>query len=322
MTLNHTNPLKIVLAGTDEFSKHHLEMLKNTKHKILGVITQPDQPRGRGKYITSSSMKTLSQKLHIPVFQPTSLNTIEFYNQIYNLHADIIVVVSYGKIIPQSILNIFPLGGINVHTSLLPKWRGSSPIQSALLNGDKRTGITIIKINQKIDTGDIIYSLPCIIKKSDTSSSLQARLKKLSTQALIITLQNIYKNSYCLVRQSNLSTYSNKIKKQDAQLLWSTDAIQLERSIRAYNPWPICYFKVEKLFIKVWSANVINNFSQYKYNIGEIILINKHGIQIKTKRNILNITTVQLPGKKIMRAQNLYNSKNKWCVSGKQLNAS
>ncbi|AAO27146.1 methionyl-tRNA formyltransferase [Buchnera aphidicola str. Bp (Baizongia pistaciae)] len=320
MILNTLNSLKIVFAGTDKFSKDHLKILvTNTTHKILGVITKPDQPLGRGKQITSSLTKKLAKKLKIPVFQPTALNTSTFYNQIYNLNADIIIVVSYGKIIPQLILNIFPLGGINVHTSLLPRWRGPSPIQSALLNGDKLTGITIIKMNNNIDTGDIIYSSSCIINKSDTSVTLQNKLKILSCQGLIQVLKN-FKSSYFPIRQSNLATYSNKINKEDAKLIWLKSAIQLERSIRAYNPWPICYFKINnQLSIKVWSANVIIHFNQHKYQIGEIILINKHGMQIKTSKNILNITTVQLPGKKIMHANNLCNSKNKWCIPGTKL---
>ncbi|XBC39659.1 MAG: methionyl-tRNA formyltransferase [Buchnera aphidicola (Chaetogeoica yunlongensis)] len=321
MILKNSKTLNIVFAGTNDFSKNHLKVLiKQTSHKILGIITQPDKPYGRGQNVVSTPTKILAKKFNIPVFQPISLNTTEFYNQILNLNADIMIVVSYGKIIPQTILKIFPLGGINIHTSLLPKWRGPSPIQSSILYGDKLTGITIIKMSKNIDTGNIIYSSPCIIKNTDTCSTLQKRLQTLSCKILTKILIKFLNNSYYSIHQSKLTKYSKKIKKTDAKLLWSTDAIKLERLIRAYNPWPICYFTInKKLSIKVWSANVISNLSQYKYKTGEIILINKYGIQIKTKKNILNIQQVQLPGKKIMLAKNLCHPKYPWCKPGIQL---
>jgi len=312
--------LKIIFSGTPEFSAQHLMQLIFTKYKIVGVLTQPDRPSGRGQLIIESPVKKIAKKYNIPILQPQSLSDIQIHTELYKLHADLMIVVAYGLIIPEKILNMFSMGCINIHASLLPRWRGSSPIQSAILNGDLITGITIIKMDNGVDTGKILYSSSCNIKKIDTSKSLQEKLAVIGRRAMLSVLHQFTLKIQNSVTQSKLTTYSKKIKKQHAQLNWAKDAFILEKYIRAFNPWPISFFIVNNEYIKVWKATVIVQYNVSKYQEGEIILINKSGLQVQTKRNILNITKVQLPGKKIMNAYNLNNTNTSWCIPNVQLN--
>ncbi|XBC37586.1 MAG: methionyl-tRNA formyltransferase [Buchnera aphidicola (Meitanaphis microgallis)] len=313
MISNHINikkkSLKIIFSGTQNFSAQHLKQLIYTKHNIVGVLTKPDLPSGRGKLIVESPVKKIAKEHIIPVFQPKTLEDKKIYTQLYELNADIMIVVAYGLIIPKKILNMFSMGCINVHASLLPRWRGATPIQSAILYGDSITGVTIIQMDEGIDTGKILCSISCNIEKTDTSQSLHTKLSKIGCKAILLVLHNLKFNKYNSIIQSKLTTYSKKINKQDAQLNWSQDATKLEKCIRAFNPWPVSFFKIQNVQIKVWAATVIMQCNQNKHELGKIILINKHGLQIQTKNNILNITKVQLPGKKIMHAYNLINSK-------------
>ncbi|XBC38454.1 MAG: methionyl-tRNA formyltransferase [Buchnera aphidicola (Floraphis choui)] len=312
--------LNIIFAGTPEFSAQHLVHLINSQYNIIGVLTQPDRPSGRGQNITESPVKNIAKKYNIPIFQPKILlNNSELYIKLCKIRANLMIVVAYGLIIPKKILNIFSIGCINIHASLLPKWRGSTPIQSAILSGDIITGITIIKIDEGIDTGKIIYSETCNIDKHETSKSLQEKLNKISCRAILLVLKNIELGKCKTVVQSQLTTYSYKIKKQDAELNWFQDAITLEKRIRAFNPWPICFFKINNKHIKVWSATIIIKDKKNTHKEGEIILINKNGLQIQTKINILNIVKIQLPGKKIIHAHNLNNSRNNFFTSNTHL---
>lgn len=309
--------LKIIFAGTSYFSMKYLNELIESKHEVIAVITQPDRPSGRGQKITFSPVKILSIKKNIPFFQPLELNNEKIQNEIFNLNADIMIVVSYGKLIPKKILNMFPKGCINVHTSLLPRWRGATPIQSAILFGDKETGISIIKMNEKIDTGTIINSVKCNISSEDTTETLTFKLIEIGIQALLETLYFINKNIVFEKKQNEKNaTFSKKICKKDALLNWNTEAYLLERLIRAFNPWPICYFIINQTRIRVWKANVIQNIKK-SANIGEILSFDKYGIQINTAHQILNLQKIQFPGKKITNIEKIVLSKKDWFNVGK-----
>jgi len=309
--------LKIIFAGTSYFSMKYLNELIESKHEVIAVITQPDRPSGRGQKITFSPVKILSIKKNIPFFQPLELNNEKIQNEIFNLNADIMIVVSYGKLIPKKILNMFPKGCINVHTSLLPRWRGATPIQSAILFGDKETGISIIKMNEKIDTGTIINSVKCNISSEDTTETLTFKLIEIGIQALLETLYFINKNIVFEKKQNEKNaTFSKKICKKDALLNWNTEAYLLERLIRAFNPWPICYFIINQTRIRVWKANVIQNIKK-SANIGEILSFDKYGIQINTAHQILNLQKIQFPGKKITNIEKIVFSKKDWFNVGK-----
>ncbi|WP_343154162.1 methionyl-tRNA formyltransferase [Buchnera aphidicola (Aphis aurantii)] len=293
--------LKIIFAGTSNFSEKHLSALINCPLcNIKAVITQPDRPFGRGQKIIFSPVKKISIKNKIPVLQPLTLDNKEFQKIILNFSAELMIVVSYGHIIPQKILSLFPKGCINVHASLLPRWRGASPIQSAILSGDKKTGISIIKMNDKVDAGNIIISKKCIISSTETSETLSLKLIKIGTKILIKALFQIHNNIVIETKQDEkYTTFSKKILKIDALLNWKKNADFLERLIRAFNPWPICYFLINNTPIKVWKAKVINNTTIKNYKIGQIISIDNDGIQIATKEKILNIEKIQIPGKNI-----------------------
>ncbi|QFQ32649.1 methionyl-tRNA formyltransferase [Buchnera aphidicola (Aphis fabae)] len=301
--------LKIIFAGTSYFSEKHLSALIKHQYNIKAVITQPDLPSGRGQKIIFSPVKKTAIKENIPILQPLKLDDEKFQKIVSNFSAEIMIVVSYGQIIPQKILSIFPQGCINVHASLLPRWRGASPIQSAILFGDKKTGISIIKMNNKIDAGNIIMLKECKISSQETSATLTLKLVEIGIDILLKTLDQI-KNNILIETQQNEKyvTFSKKILKKDALLNWNKDADFLERLIRAFNPWPICYFIMDEIPIKVWQASVIKNTIDNN-SIGKIVSIDKNGIQIITKNNILNIEKIQIPGKNILSIKEIILSK-------------
>ncbi|QCI24529.1 methionyl-tRNA formyltransferase [Buchnera aphidicola (Muscaphis stroyani)] len=307
--------LKIIFAGTAYFSAEHLQSLINSQHCIKAIITQPDRPSGRNKKIIFSAVKMISIKYNIPIIQPLKFNN-NTINQISKYKADIMIVVSYGQIIPKEILSIFPMGCINVHASLLPRWRGATPIQSAILNGDKKTGISIISINEKIDAGNILYSKECSICPKDTTHSLSLKLIPIGIQALSETLEKIARNRIIQkIQNEKYATLSKKIFRKNAFLNWNIEAEILERLIRAFNPWPICYFMINKTIIKVWKASVMSKYKK-NYSIGEIILADKRGIQVNTINKILNIEQIQISGKKVMSVEKVLISKKKWFKIG------
>ncbi|BAH83138.1 methionyl-tRNA formyltransferase [Candidatus Ishikawella capsulata] len=313
-----SNYLKIIFAGTSNFSTHYLKHLLFSKHQVVGVFTKPNRPSGRGRKMTPSPVKILAEQYHIPVFQLPTMQSEKVQESVAKLNADIMVVVAYGLIIPEIILNNLRFGGINVHTSLLPRWRGAAPIQRALASGDSETGITIIQMDNGLDTGNILYQNACPITFRDTSLSLSEKLISLGISALEMTLIKIIRNQLSPIKQDKDNvTYANKINKEEAKLNWSLSAVQLELFIRAFNPWPISYFINDDKIIKVWKASVLNEGGNHIP--GKILLTNKDGIQIATTKGILNIEIVQPANKRIMHVQDLLNSQSKYFMPGKIL---
>lgn len=309
--------LKIIFAGTEKFSAKYLSSLIYSLYDVILVISQPDQCFGRGQKVNFSPVKILSKENNIPILQPVDLNEKQFKYNLLQFHADIMIVVSYGKMIPKQIINMFPKGCINVHPSLLPRWRGSTPIQSSILNGDKKTGVSIIKMNDKIDSGNIINQIKCSISSKDTTQSLSLKLVKIGITALFEVLHNIITNTIIEKKQNEkYATFSKKILKKDALLDWNVTAKELERLIRAFNPWPICFFIMQNNAIRVWQAQVINTDQNLNFSIGEIIYANSNGIQINTSCKILNIQKLQFPGKKVMHVKDVLLSKKNWFKKG------
>ncbi|WMY94967.1 MAG: methionyl-tRNA formyltransferase [Arsenophonus sp.] len=316
-----SNFLRIIFAGTPDFAAKHLATLINRKdkHKIIGVLTQPDKPSGRGQKLTSSAVKILANTMNIPVFQPKTLKTKESENWIKNQKADIMIVIAYGIIIPEIILNLLPMGCINVHCSLLPRWRGATPIQHSILAGDKKTGISIIQMDIGIDTGNILYQKTCPIEIYDTTKTLYQKLEKIGPIALQNTLDLLIFGKIKSKKQNNFSVkYAKKIKKKEALINWKLSAIQIERCIRAFNPWPVSYFVIENIPIKVWDAQVI--FKNIDLYPGTILKVNKTGLKIITAKNILNISKIQPAGKKIMLVKDFINAHHKLFFPGKIIN--
>lgn len=313
-----SDSLRIIFAGTPDFAARHLDALLSSEHQIVGVFTQPDRPAGRGKKLMPSPVKVLAEEKGIPVFQPVSLRPQENQQLVADLRADIMVVVAYGLILPKAVLEMPRLGCLNVHGSLLPRWRGAAPIQRALWAGDTETGITIMQMDVGLDTGDMLYKLSCPITAEDTSATLYDKLAQLGPQGLLATLTHIATGTATPeVQDEEQVTYAEKLSKEEARLDWSLPAAQLERCIRAFNPWPMSYFVIDDQPVKVWKASVIN--TPAKAEPGTIIEANKQGIQIATAEGILNLESLQPAGKKAMNTQDLLNSRREWFTPGNRL---
>ncbi|MFL4556923.1 methionyl-tRNA formyltransferase [Yersinia kristensenii] len=313
-----SDSLRIIFAGTPDFAARHLGALLSSQHQIVGVFTQPDRPAGRGNKLTPSPVKVLAEQHNIPVFQPKSLRPEENQHLVADLNADIMVVVAYGLILPAPVLVMPRLGCINVHGSLLPRWRGAAPIQRSLWAGDAKTGVTIMQMDVGLDTGDMLHKIECDIQPEDTSATLYDKLAQLGPQGLLVTLQQLAEGrAQPEVQDEAQVTYAEKLSKEEAKLDWSLSAVQLERCIRAFNPWPVSYFVVDEQPIKVWQAQVLATVDNVAP--GTIIQADKHGIQIATADGVLNITQLQPAGKKAMSAADLLNSRREWFTPGNQL---
>lgn len=312
-----SDSLNIIFAGTPDFAARHLDALLASRHNVVGVFTQPDRPAGRGNKVTASPVKQLAEQHGLPVFQPKSLRPEENQQLVATLNADVMVVVAYGLILPAPVLAMPRLGCINVHGSLLPKWRGAAPIQRSLWAGDSETGVTIMQMDEGLDTGDMLFKLSCPIEATDTSATLYNKLAELGPEGMLNTLEQLAEGiAVPEVQDETLVSYAEKLSKEEAKLDWSLSAVQLERCIRAFNPWPVSYFTIEDLPVKVWSASVLPHVDKQP---GEILQADKQGIQVATADGVLNIEMLQPAGKKAMTAPDLLNSRRDWFPPGKVL---
>lgn len=310
--------LRIIFAGTPDFAARHLDALLSSEHQIVGVFTQPDRPAGRGKKLMPSPVKVLAETNNLPVFQPASLRPQENQELVSSLNADVMVVVAYGLILPKAVLDMPRLGCINVHGSLLPRWRGAAPIQRSLWAGDTETGVTIMQMDVGLDTGDMLYKLSCPITAKDTSASLYDKLANLGPQGLLDTLTQLANAAtQPEVQDEALATYAEKLSKEEARIDWSLSAEQLERCIRAFNPWPMSWLEIDDQPVKVWQASAIAEASTAEP--GTIVAASKQGIQVATGNGILNLESLQPAGKKAMSAQDLLNSRREWFIPGNRL---
>ena len=311
--------LKLIFAGTPDFAARHLAALLSSDHEVVAVYTQPDKPAGRGQKLTASSVKELALTHNLPVYQPASLRKEEAQAELAALGADLMVVVAYGLILPKAVLDTPPLGCINVHGSLLPRWRGAAPIQRAIWAGDDETGVTIMQMDVGLDTGAMIRKVNCPISADDTSASLYDKLAELGPQALVDTINAMAAGETAANAQDDaLANYAEKLSKEEARIDWSMDAVTIERCIRAFNPWPISWFEVADQTIKVWQAKVIA--SEHGQQPGTLLNADKQGIDIATGQGILRLLALQPPGKKAMSVADLLNSRRDWFEPGTQLN--
>lgn len=229
--------LNIIFAGTPDFAAQHLQALLNSEHNVIAVYTQPDKPAGRGKKLQASPVKQLAEQHNIPVYQPKSLRKEEAQAELKALNADVMVVVAYGLILPEAVLNAPKYGCLNVHGSLLPRWRGAAPIQRSIWAGDQETGVTIMQMDIGLDTGDMLHKVTTPIAADETSASLYAKLAELAPPALLEVLNGLESQAFKAEKQDDaLSNYAEKLSKEEAKLDWNLTACQLERNIRAFNP--------------------------------------------------------------------------------------
>ncbi|URJ30755.1 methionyl-tRNA formyltransferase [Candidatus Blochmannia vicinus (nom. nud.)] len=318
--MKHIKSLRIAFFGTTNFAAWHLYTLVYfSVHQVIAIFTQEKQASKNKSFL---SLYDIAEKHNIAFFQSSFLSISEIIYIIKKLNVDLIIVVSYGLILPEEILNIPRLGCINVHGSLLPRWRGPAPIQRALEYGDVVTGITIIRMDSGIDTGDIFHVMPCNILPKDTSYTLSNRLAKMGSIMLLQVLDQLILETYTLTPQDlTHATYAHKLTKQEARIDWKLSAIQLERCIRAFNPWPISYFLIKNCRIRVWGAEVgdRNTMDHCHYSLasilpGTILSINPYGIYVVTGSGVLILTMLQISGKKKTLIHDLLNAYKEWFI--------
>lgn len=301
--------MNTIFAGTPEFALPSLQALLESGYQVVAVYTQPDRPKGRGRHLLMSPIKQLALEKNLPVCQPITLRNVDEQKKLAAWKADLMVVVAYGLILPQAVLAIPPLGCINVHASLLPRWRGAAPIQRAILAGDEETGISIMQMDEGLDTGQVLQEVSCKIEQADTSQTLQDRLAKLGAQALLASLNNIEQGNYQLKPQDNHgTTYARKIDKAEAEIDWSQNADVIARMIRAFNPKPVAYTFLGALLLRVWAAKVLDQTSNNPP--GTILRVGDQGIDVMTGKGSLRLLQLQLPGGRCLPASALLHSKS------------
>lgn len=294
--------LKIIFAGTPDFSVPPLKALIESEHEVVAVYTQPDRPAGRGRKLTPSPVKVAAEENGIQVLQPEKLKSAEDQRRFIDLEADLMVVVAYGIILPKAILDAPRLGCINIHASLLPRWRGAAPIQRAILAGDKESGITIMQMDIGLDTGDMLLKTNCEITPLETGASLHDRLSLMGAEALMSALPGIINGTLEARAQDNeLANYAHKLQKSEALIDWTQSAKAIQAQVNAFNAWPVAQTPIElkgKLqMLRLWRAQSMEGQGGEP---GKVISCTKQGLDVATGDGILRIVEIQMPGKKPM----------------------
>ena len=301
-----TEPLRIVFAGTPEFAARHLQALLDAGHPVVGVYTQPDRPAGRGQKLMPSPVKQLASQHNIPLFQPSSLRDPMAQAELAALRPDLLLVVAYGLILPQAVLDIPRLGCINSHASLLPRWRGAAPIQRAIQAGDGESGVTLMQMEAGLDTGPMLCKVSTPICAEDTAGSLHDRLAELGAQAMVAAIGPLVRGELRGEKQDDsLATYAHKLNKDEARIDWQQPATELDRQIRAFNPWPISHAQLDGETVKVLSAVP----EQASGPAGTILSANKDGLTVACGEGALRLTRLQMPGGKALAFADLFNSR-------------
>ena len=292
-----STPLKVVFAGTPDFAARHLQGLIDSPHQIVAVMSQPDRPAGRGKRLQPPPVKAAALEAELPVWQPASLKNADGEATLAQYDADILVVVAYGLILPTAILKIPRLGCLNVHASLLPRWRGAAPVQRAIEAGDTETGVSIMAMEPGLDTGPVLLTRTLPISSDHTSGALLDDLAQLGVTAMIESLENIDTLlANAAPQDDSEATYAHKISKQEGALDWSAAADALARRVRAFHPAPGCYTHLGGDRLKVLSAHAVDK--PHEGRSGEIIAADERGIRVGCGEGQLAITEAQLPGAK------------------------
>ncbi|MPW30288.1 methionyl-tRNA formyltransferase [Agarivorans sp. B2Z047] len=311
-------PLRIIFAGTPDFAARHLSALIASDHQVVAAYTQPDRPAGRGKKLQASPVKQLALEHGIAVYQPENFKSEEAQQQLAALNADLMVVVAYGLLLPQVVLDTPRLGCINVHGSLLPRWRGAAPIQRSIWAGDSHSGVTIMQMDIGLDTGDMLLLDEVEIAKGETSASLYDKLAEVGPHSLVKAVEGLANGELSATPQDDSqANYAKKLSKAEACIDWQQDAEFIERCIRAFNPWPMSYFTLADKNIKVWQASVQQHSGQQAP--GTIIAADKHGIVVATGKDALRLEQIQIPGKKALAAADVLNARKEWFELGTKL---
>lgn len=292
--------MKVVFMGTPDFSVGTLKALVEAGHEVAAVVTQPDKPKGRGHSVQFTPVKEEALGHGLTVYQPKRVRDPEFIKTLEEIAPDVIVVVAFGQIIPKEILNLAPYGCINVHASLLPKYRGAAPIQWAVIDGEKESGVTIMRMDEGLDTGDMMAKAVVSLDVWETSGSLFDKLSRVGADLLIQTLEDLQegKVSYEKQPEESPTPYAQMIQKQMGKIDWNNSAEKIERLIRGLDPWPSAYTYLNKKTLKIWKAHLTEEVA--KAEPGTVVRIDKKGIYVACSDWVLCLDEVQLEGKKRM----------------------
>lgn len=310
--------MRLVFAGTPDFAATGLKALIAAGHTIVGVYSQPDRPAGRGRKLQPSPVKQVALDHEIPVFQPETLKTAEAQKQLADLKPDVMIVAAYGLILPKAVLDIPTHGCLNIHASLLPRWRGAAPIQRAIAAGDAETGITIMQMDEGLDTGAMLLKSLTAIDTNDTGGSLHDRLAELGGKAIIKALELLKKGELTGEPQNDdLACYASKLSKTEGHIDWATDATAIERLIRAFNPWPGTYTDLGDQRIRIHEARALVTDSDAFP--GTVVHRDRDGIDIACGKGTLRITRLQLPGSRAQSVNDLINGGKELLMPGQEL---
>ena len=310
--------MRLVFAGTPDFAATALKALIAAGHTIVGVYSQPDRPAGRGRKLQPSPVKQVALDHEIPVFQPETLKTPEAQKQLADLNPDVMIVAAYGLILPRAVLDIPTHGCLNIHASLLPRWRGAAPIQRAIAAGDDETGITIMQMDEGLDTGAMLLKSLTAIDDSDTGGSLHDRLAELGGNAIIKALELLQKGELTGEPQNDeLACYASKLSKTEGHIDWATDAKAIERLVRAFNPWPSTYTDLGDQRIRIHEARALVTTSDGLP--GTVVQRDREGIDIACGNGTLRITRLQLPGSRAQSVNDLINGGKELLMPGQEL---
>ena len=308
--------LRLIFAGTPDFAATHLQGLLDAGLNIVAVYTQPDRPAGRGQKLAMSAVKQLAARHGLPVYQPASLKSAEAQAELAALQPDLMVVVAYGLILPQAVLDIPRLGCINSHASLLPRWRGAAPIQRAIEAGDRESGVTIMQMEAGLDTGPMLLKRATPIEPTDTGGSLHDRLAALGANVLPAVIAGLADGALrAEVQDDSQACYAHKLSKADGLIDWQLPATQLVNRIRAFNPWPLTQTQLQGQVIKLWQAEAAVGQGA----AGEILATERSGLLVACGEGALRITRLQLPGGKPLAFSDLYNARREQFAPGQVL---
>lgn len=297
-----TQPLRIIFMGTPDFAAATLQALIDGPDEVVAVVTQPDRAKGRGKKLTPPPAKIVAEKGNIPVLQPTKIKTEEFRNGLLSYQPDLIVVTAYGRILPNSLLELAPMGCINVHGSLLPQYRGAAPIQWAILKGEKEVGVTIIQMDEGMDTGDMLLKAKMVPATDETAGSLFGKLSALGSETLLKAIKGLQEGSIIPIEQDHeQATEAPMLKKDDGLIDWSKPAVEIECLIRGLDPWPTAFCFLEGKRLRLFSPEVV--YKDSDLSPGTVLQADKRGLLIACGSNTLLVKEIQPEGKKRMSVE-------------------
>lgn len=293
--------MRIIFMGTPDFSVGTLEALVEAGHEVCLVVTQPDKPKGRGKEMQYTPVKEAALKHGIEVYQPRRIREAECVEKLRQYNADIMVVIAFGQIIPKEILEMVPYGCVNVHASLLPKYRGAAPIQWSIIDGEAVTGVTTMQMDEGLDTGDMLLKTEVPITAEETGESLHDKLAKAGAALCVETLAKLQEGSIVLEKQGESPTaYAKMLDKKLGNIDWTKSAVEIERLVRGLNSWPSAYTYWNKKVVKIWKASVTDENSNEQ--VGTVVKVEKDGFYVQTGNGLLKVLELQIPGKKRMDA--------------------